>query len=169
MRKRLLAPGVALALSIAGTVGAMPASTVADVVIVAPGATADTAVFGRVTSVGASGNVVTIETAGGLTELNAIAVGDQVQLLLAVNGPSAGGTVLLPGDAPYAGSASTMAARPSNVATSRRLFGVWLLSLSGAVIVLRVRRRRTFLISADGGRERVGPSVRNQSPVSSYV
>jgi hypothetical protein len=168
MRKRLLAPGLALALSIAGSVGAMPPSTVADVVIVAPGATAGPTVFGRVTSVGASGNVVTIETAGGLTEL-AITVGDQVQLYLAVNSPLSGGTVLLPGDAPYAGSVGTKAARPSNVATSRRLLGVWLLSLSGAVIVLRVRRRRTVLISADDGPKRVGPSVRNQTPVSSYV
>jgi hypothetical protein len=158
MRKKLLAPGLAVALSIAGTAGAMPPSTVAD----------GTTVFGRVTSVDASGNVVTIETAGGSTDFT-ITVGDQVQLLLAVNGPSAGGTALLPGDAAYAGSVGTKAARPSNVATSRRLFGIWLLSLSGAVIVFRVRRRRTYLISADGGRKPVRASATNHSPVSSYV
>jgi len=122
-----------------------------------------------VTSVGASGNVVTIETAGGSTALSGITTGDQVRILLASNSPSAGGIGLLPGNATDSRVGATDAFRPLNAAPSRRLLGVWLLSMSGAVIVLSARRRRTYLIPARGGRKRVGPSVGNPSPVSSYV
>lgn len=85
MRKRLLVPGLTLALLIFGPIAAMPPSAVADVVIVAPEV-----------------------------------------------------------DAKHAGPVNTERARPWYAAPKRRLFGVWLITMSGTVVVLRARRRRTF-------------------------
>ena len=62
-----------------------------------------------------------------------------------------------PADVATGGSTVTAAdgARPLKAAPSRRLLGVWLLAMSGIVIVLRVRRRHSFLTSRPRDRKRV--------------
>lgn len=135
MRNGLIAPGLALALSIPCPTWATQPTAVANVVTVPQGATGGPTVTGRVTSVGASGLLVSVDATGGLTEFDAITVGDQVQILLAARRP--------------------LVARPLNVAPTRRLLGVWLLAMSGVVIFLRVRRRQTFLTSRPRDRKRV--------------
>ena len=50
----------------------------------------------------------------------------------------------LEADATHAGTGTADRGRHRYSASSRRLFGVWLITMSGTVVILRARRRRTF-------------------------
>ena len=124
MRNALFAVGLILAALITGVAWTMQQTS----------SSTRATLTGRVVSVEESGHTVTIEAVDGESAVDAIAVGEPVEVSLGADDSSAGEFATSRGDVAH------QEALPSE--WSRRLMGMWLLSLFAAFVTIRARRPR---------------------------